>query len=69
MYIAFVIPSCSSGTAYQGSYSWYGEASTDDFWLDDVECTGSESSIAHCPHNGWGNENCSRGEAAKVICS
>ena len=69
MYIAFLIPSCRSGSAFQGSYSKFGEAGTDDFWLDNVKCTGSESSIAKCSHNGWGNENCDRQEAAKVICS
>ena len=38
-------------------------------WLDDVRCSGSESSIANCPHSGWGIEDCHHGEDASVICS
>ena len=38
-------------------------------WLDNVRCSGSESSIASCPHSGWGIENCVQGEDASVICS
>ena len=38
-------------------------------WLDDVRCSGSESSIANCPHSGWGLGNCLHSEDASVICS
>ena len=38
------------------------------FWLDDVKCTGNESSIVFCKHNGWGKENCDGNEGAGVIC-
>ncbi len=27
-------------------------------WLSGVNCTGSESSLAHCNHNGWGEGSC-----------
>ncbi|KAJ8040789.1 Deleted in malignant brain tumors 1 protein [Holothuria leucospilota] len=37
-------------------------------WLDDVSCTGSESNIGSCGHNGWGIENCGHGEDAGVRC-
>ena len=59
----------SNGIALQGSDSRFGKASSDAFWLDDVQCRGSEYSITECPHNGWGKENCARTEAAKVICT
>lgn len=38
-------------------------------WLDDVACSGSESSIENCSHSGWGVENCSHDEDASVTCS
>ncbi|XP_068698547.1 deleted in malignant brain tumors 1 protein-like [Montipora foliosa] len=46
----------------------FGEGSGS-IWLDDVQCTGSESSIRNCRHIGWGNENCGHGEDASVVCS
>ena len=38
-------------------------------WLDNVGCSGSESSIINCQHRGWGVENCGHSEDASVICS
>ncbi|XP_068433617.1 scavenger receptor cysteine-rich type 1 protein M130-like [Clinocottus analis] len=38
-------------------------------WLDDVQCTGHESSILKCPHREMGDSNCGHGEDAGVICS
>ncbi len=37
--------------------------------LDDLTCTGSESSLASCPHRGVGTHNCGHGEDAGLICS
>ena len=42
-------------------------AGSGQIWLDNVGCSGSESSIENCPHNGWGIENCDHGEDASVI--
>jgi len=28
------------------------------FWLDEVNCTGTEMDIASCQHNGWGVHDC-----------
>ncbi|XP_019524709.1 PREDICTED: deleted in malignant brain tumors 1 protein [Hipposideros armiger] len=39
------------------------------FLLDDVDCTGRESSLGQCPHAGWSLHNCGPGEDASVICS
>lgn len=49
-------------------YAHFG-AGSGHIWLDDVGCSGSESSIAHCQHKGWGVENCGHHEDASVICS
>lgn len=40
-----------------------------DIWLDEVNCTGSENSIADCPKNSWGVHDCHHGEDAGVDCS
>ena len=37
--------------------------------LDDLACTGSESSLASCPHRGVRSHNCGHGEDAGVVCS
>jgi len=38
-------------------------------WLDDVSCSGTETDIALCPHNGWGNHNCGHDEDVSVRCT
>ena len=58
----------SDGDGLQGSNSKFGQASSGNFWLDNVRCSGNEASIEKCTHNGWGDENCAASEAAKVIC-
>ena len=38
-------------------------------WLDNVGCSGSESTIVNCQHRGWGVEDCSHSDDASVVCS
>ena len=44
-------------------------AGSGQIWLDNVGCSGSESSIVNCPHRGWSVENCLHYDDASVICS
>ena len=38
-------------------------------WMDSIQCTGDESSLTECDHQGWGSHNCGHDEDAGVICT
>ena len=60
--LGFPFAASAPGSAHFG-------AGSGKIWLDDVFCSGSESSIANCPHRGWGIGDCDHSEDASVICS
>ena len=37
-------------------------------WLDDVQCRGTELTLASCPHPAFGQHNCAHIEDAGVRC-
>lgn len=37
-------------------------------WMDDVNCTGSETAISKCKHRGWRVTDCIHSKDASVIC-
>ena len=37
-------------------------------WLSNVHCLGNETTLASCPHSGFGVQNCSHTEDVRVAC-
>ena len=59
---------------YTGSTALYNDDANlkgnNTIWMGNVQCTGSESSLYYCVHNGWQNQSCGRGQQmAGVVCA
>ena len=37
-------------------------------WLDNLRCTGSETYIGNCRHQGWGVHNCGHSDDVSIMC-
>jgi hypothetical protein len=57
------------GAGYTASTTTSYTTSSDEFWLDDVSCTGTETSLEQCSHSGWGVENCGTSEHVWITCT
>ncbi|CAI5641403.1 unnamed protein product [Oreochromis niloticus] len=57
------------GTAQSAAVSAsFGEGSGS-IWLDDVSCSGSESSLTECQHREFGTHDCTHSKDAGAVCS
>ncbi|PKK16910.1 deleted in malignant brain tumors 1 protein, transcript variant X1 [Columba livia] len=66
---AVVCRQLGCGTALLASGSARFGPGSDPIWLDDVDCVGSESTLAACRLSAWGEHNCGHSEDAGVVCS
>ncbi|XP_038135029.1 tenascin-X-like [Cyprinodon tularosa] len=57
------------GTALEATTQAEFDPGTGPIWLDNVNCTGTESLLIQCSHNGFENHNCGHHKDAGVICS
>ena len=46
----------------------FGEG-VDPIWMDEVQCEGTETTLADCPFYGWGVHNCRHSEDASAVCT
>ena len=66
--VSFQVKSLSYFTdAIAYSRAFYGQG-TGSIWLDNVQCTGTESRLFDCPANTVGSHNCAHFEDAGASC-
>ncbi|XP_066957791.1 neurotrypsin-like isoform X2 [Macrobrachium rosenbergii] len=57
-----------SGMSVAFTRAYFGEGTGDDIGVDNLECTGEESSLSSCPGFLWGESDCAHAEDAGVFC-
>ncbi|KAI8517422.1 scavenger receptor [Branchiostoma belcheri] len=57
----------SGALSYRPS-AYYGQGSGKNIYMDELGCSGTESSLFSCPYRGWGVHDCSHTEDVGVLC-
>ena len=57
------------GPAIAAKHHAFSGQGSGQIWLDEVNCDGTEVTIANCSHGGWGNHGCKHFEDAGVRCA